>query len=161
MTRLKTQATAYAIALASGAIEVTDVIRWADKQIETIEQPDWELCQVSLSRGRLKDDVVRLLRNIRGGADRQQAMRAALRMIAPALGSDVERSSEIARFLFDQAAYKDNIDDGPLRDVCVWAWDALDLARDGIVQESYADVITRFRQAIEDAILRMGDAEAG
>jgi hypothetical protein len=66
------------------------------------------------------------------------------------LKGDVGRAGQIASGLY-QLALADDIQDSPLRDIAWWAWDALDLAEAGIIQESREQVVSQMANALDRA----------
>jgi len=67
--RLKTEAEALAVALDVGAINVSDVIAWADAVIDTEEHPHWSICEVATVGTKYPPDVANALREVPGEAD--------------------------------------------------------------------------------------------
>jgi hypothetical protein len=152
MHSLKSEAEAFAIALEAGASDVGDVVKWADRQIECIDHPDWSLCEVSLSRSKRPDDVARLLRRIPGSVDTSSMIRIVLELMKKKLISDPLLAGPITKTLFHMAAYDDLIDDPAMKAVSLWAWDALDLAEGGYTNETPQHVVRHLIDAIDQAL---------
>lgn len=153
MSQLKDEAEAFAIALESTAADVNEVVAWADNQIAFLDHPDWTLCEIALAGKKSPSEVADLLHRIPGTSDLQSVMRTLLHLMKEKLVSNPSRADQIAKKLFLMAAYDGVIDDPALKNICLWGWDALDLADQG-VQETRDQVISELVKGIECALLQ-------
>ena len=153
-SHFRDEAEALAIALEIGAVEVDEVIDWADAQIAVQEAPHWALCEVATSRGKRARDVVAELRQLPGGADPRGVQSLLVQLMAHKLKGDGARShaSAFSLYLYE-LAHANQIDDPELREIGWWAWDALDLAVEGCIAETPAQVIERMRDVLNRVAL--------
>jgi hypothetical protein len=128
-------------------------VRWADRQIELSDIPLSSLCDVAMASSRFPQDVARMLRSIPGDCDFAGAVRLTLGYMLDALRESTSDPRGIARALFDMAIACD-LPDGDLKHHSFGYWDAIDLARDGVTQESesgiVADMIRRIETFLDD-----------
>ncbi|PFY68967.1 hypothetical protein COL46_18835 [Bacillus toyonensis] len=70
MVNIKIIAEVLRIGLQIGLFSKTEVIKWADHTIETLDRPSFEIIEVSLSSNDKLVDVVSKLKNIKGTYDK-------------------------------------------------------------------------------------------
>jgi hypothetical protein len=155
MPQLRDEAEALATGLEIGACDVAEVIAWSDAQLLREDPPPAALCDVSLSHDRYPQDVARLLRQLAGAPDKQRVGRLLVTMVDAKMRSDPGRADQVALWLYHMTAANE-IEDPALMKIGWWAWDALDLAEAGQIQESREQVIGQMSAALHQAA---GDAD--
>lgn len=150
MSQQRDEAEALVIALEIGACDIAEVIAWSDAQLLREDPPSAALCEASLSQDRYPQDVAGLLRQLPGAPDKPRVARLLVTLVDAKLRDDRSRAYQIAWALY-QMALADEIEDPRLKEFSWWAWDALDLAEAGILEESREQVIDRMSAALHDA----------
>jgi len=145
--KIRTQAEAFASALELGAVVVDRVVEWADAIIEREDHPHWSICELATCGREYPPDVANRLRKVPGVPDIAASKVLVLQMLRDSLTRDPRCASQIAHCLFDLAT-ADEIADPELKGLAWWAWDALDLADAGMIQETRADVVDRMLSAL-------------
>lgn len=150
INEIRTQAEALASALELGAVVVDQVVAWADAIIEREDHPHWALCELATCGREYPPDVVHRLREVPGVPDVAVSRGLVLQMLCDSLTRDPRCASRIAHCLYD-LAMADEIADPELKALAWWAWDALDLADAGMIQETRADVVGKMQSALTSA----------
>ena len=150
MPPLRDEAEALAIALEIAAVDVDEVIDWADAMIAVEDKPHWALCNVATSRGKYPQDVASELRQLPDCADPVVVRSLLVQLIARKLRHDESRAYQLASALYRMASANE-IDDPELRELAWRAWDALDLAANRSIAETPAQVIERMRDILDRA----------
>ena len=144
---LKLEAGALEIALNWDFIELNDVIRWADRQIEPVPLPDDNLIRLSLAKS--KGDAMTLLKDILGPFDEWRVLKSFLKkfsnleVLEPKLASKI--SGLIYRKLSLSAACPAQNEFGNFWSLC----DDIDLAIDGITGDPNkisAEILNEIKQ---------------
>src|SRR5258708_38257213 len=99
MLPLRDEAEALATALEIAAIDVDEVVDWADVQIAAQEEPHWALCNVATSRGKYPQDVASELRQLPDRADPAVVRSLLVQLIARKLKHDESRAYQLASAL--------------------------------------------------------------
>jgi hypothetical protein len=149
---LRTQADAMRTALRIGAMSVEDVVAWARTIIVETDHPHWSVCELALCSDRYPPDLNEFLSEVPGSGDPIAASAIVVRLLSDSLWARPDRADQIARSLHDLAVAGD-LDASPLRDVAWWAWDALDLADAGVIEQTRADVIAMMHGAFQKAVV--------
>lgn len=147
---LKNEAEVFAVALEVGAVSVGDIVEWADAVIEKQEHPHWSICELATMGASYEPDVVHALREVPGTADGVWVRSELVRRLAQGLAEDASRADRIASALY-QLALAGQLPEGPLLSLAWWAWDALDLADQRMVEETREDVIAKMVVALNEA----------
>jgi hypothetical protein len=150
MPQLRDEAEALATGLEIGACDVAEVIAWSDAQLLREDPPPAALCDVSVSQERYPQDVAGLLRQLPGVPDKRTAGRLLLTLIDAKLAKDPSRGYQIALALY-RMALADEIEDPRVKEIGWWAWDALDLADAGHIQETREHIIEQMSAALHQA----------
>lgn len=160
INEIRTQAEAFASALQVGAVAVDDVVAWADAIIEREDHPHWAICELASCRREYPPDVVRRLRDVPGVADIATSRGLVLRILSDSLSRDPRCADQVARSLFD-LAMADEIVDPELKTLAWWAWDALDLADAGMIEETRNEIVDMMRRAIDPALWDAAPGQSG
>ena len=120
------------------------------RQILNEHTPSGALCEVSLSLARYAQDVAGLLRQLPGSPNMRDANRLLLALLDGRLRGDADLADRVASALF-QMAIANEIESEDLRRIGLWAWDALDLADEGHIEESRDQVVTVMAEALNRA----------
>lgn len=150
MSRMRNEAEALARALEFSLRDVPDVIAWADAQILREDRPSEALCDVSLARGRHPLDVAGMLRRFPGAPDNPEVARLLLSLMRDRLSREEAWADRVAWMLY-QMELAGELENPHLRWVSRWAWDALDLADSGYVEESRESIIRQMVDALDEA----------
>jgi hypothetical protein len=153
MSDLRDEAEALAQALQLGVCDVAEVIAWADAQILREDLPSGALCDVSLARDRHPFDVAGLLREFPGTPARSNVSRLLVTLLDHRLKVAAGRPDRIAKALYEMA-FAHEIEDPQLSEIAYWAWDALDLAEAGYIQEAWEEVVDKMSAALDRAAER-------
>ncbi len=151
MAALRDEAEALAIALTIGAVDVDEVIEWADAHIAALIAPHWALCEVATSRGQYPIDVAARLRELPGRADLAVSRRLVIALTARKLARDPSRANQFAVALYHMALAGE-IDAPELERLAWWAWDALDLAASGMIEETPDQIVASMTEALDQAL---------
>src|SRR5262249_27851149 len=135
MSGLRDEAEALAGALEFGLCDVAEVIAWSDAQLLREDPLPGALCEVSLAYDRYPQDVAGLLRQCPGTPAKSNVSLLLVTLLDHRLKGDPGRAYQVASALY-QMALAEEIEDPHLREIAWWAWDALDLAEAGHIQES-------------------------
>lgn len=138
---LRTEAESVAIALEISLFDVAAAVRWADRQIEQADVPHIAICDVALAASKHPQDVAFMLRQVPGECDHPQAVRLVLRYALAALEERERDPRQIAHGLFDLAC-ADDLPESDLKHHAWGYWDALDLARDGYVDQTEEQIVS-------------------
>jgi hypothetical protein len=149
MASLRTEAESLAIALELSLLRVADAVRWADHQIELSDIPPSSLCDVAMASSKFPQDVAHMLRSVPGDCDYIGAVRLTLGYAQRALKESTSDPPDVARALFDMAMAGD-LPDGNLKYHAFGYWDAIDLARDGAIEQSEAEIVADMAQRIQE-----------
>ncbi len=150
---LKNEAEVLAAALEVGAVSVSDVVAWADAVIAAEEHPHWSVCELAMMGASYDPDVVHGLREVPGVADEVWVRDELVRRLAQGLAEDHTRAERIASALY-QLALANKLPEGALLSLAWWAWDALDLADQRMVQETRDEVVAKMLAGLNDAALK-------
>jgi hypothetical protein len=150
VSELRDEAEALAEALEFGICDVAEVIAWTDAQILREDPPIGALCEVSLAHDRYPQDVAGMLRQCPGTPAKSNVSRLLVTLLDDRLKGDSGRASQIASALY-QMAFAEKIEDPHLREIAWWAWDALDLADAGHIQESRQQIVGQIADALDRA----------
>lgn len=150
MSGLRDEAEALAEALELGVCDVAEVIAWSDAQLLREDPPLGALCEVSLAHDRYPQDVAGMLRQCPGTPAKSNVSRLLVILLDDRLKVDTGRAYQIASALY-QMALAEEIDDPQLRESAWWAWDALDLAEAGHIQESRERIAGQMAHALDQA----------
>ena len=130
MMNTKTYAEILCTCLEFGLIPLSDVISWADKQIEQSSEPDITLIELSMA-GTLDIPVVaKLLRDVPGELFLDQVYQGVFSCMRATLIDQPEAESGIVHALYKMAMAGD-IPDKAASSQMFWFYDALDLAKCG------------------------------
>lgn len=151
MSGRRDEAEALAEALELGVCDVAEVIAWSDAQILAEDPPPGALCEVSLASDRHPRDVASLLRQCPGTPARSNVSRLLVALLDRRLKGDGGRADQIASALF-QMALSEEIEDPHLEGIALWAYDALDLAEAGYIQESREQIVGQMADALGQAV---------
>lgn len=151
MSRLRDEALALAGALEFGLLDVAEIITWADARLLQAERPPAMLCEVSLSRGRDPRDVAAILRRFPGTADNSTVTRLLIALLRDRLDADPGGVGRVAEVLY-RLALAEAIESPRLSEVALWAWDALDLAEAGYLDESQEQIIRTMRDVLNETV---------
>ncbi|WP_437963014.1 hypothetical protein WME76_48315 (plasmid) [Sorangium sp. So ce119] len=147
----RTRAEAFLLALDVGAASVDEVVNWALKVIQEVDHPHWSFCELALCSMKYPRDLAEYLRAVPGVPDVKLARLRVLEMLSDVLAEHPERAEQIARSLYHLAISGD-LDDPAVGEVAWWAWDALDLAAQGAIEQTRDDVVSQMRSALAEAI---------
>lgn len=147
---LKNEAEVLALALQIGAVSVSDVVAWADAVIAAEEHPHWSLCELATMSASYEPDVVHALREVPGVVDEAWVRGELVHRLAEGLAEDHTRADRIASALY-QLAVANALPEGELLSLAWWAWDALDLADQRIVEDTRDQVVAKMIVALNDA----------
>lgn len=150
-TNLRNRAEALAVGLEIGSTSVDDVVAWADSVIAAEEHPHWSLCEIATMGKSYEPDVARALREVPGELDEAWVRQEVIRQLARGLAEDRSRADKIASALYN-LAMAEELPDEELRSIAWWAWDALSLADDGIVEETRDQVVDKMLDALRTAV---------
>jgi len=150
MSQTRNEAEALARALEFGLLDVPDVIAWADAQILREDRPSEALCDLSLARGPYPVDGAGMLRRFPGTPNSPVAARLLLSLMKERLKHEVACADRIAGMLY-RMALADEIEDPSLREISRWAWDELDLAEFGDIEESREEIVRQMVDALAAA----------
>jgi hypothetical protein len=81
MVNIKITAEVFRIGLQIGLFSKTEVIKWADHTIETLDSPSNEIIEVSLSSNDKLVDIVSKLKNIKGTYDKKLPVKIILGLL--------------------------------------------------------------------------------
>src|SRR5690606_6908280 len=140
LPNVKSRAEALAVALEVGAAGVDDVVAWAEGVIDAEVHPHWSVCELATMSRSYEPDVIRALREVPGEPDEAWVRKEVIRQLHRGLAEDRSRADQIASVLYD-LAMAEELPDEALRSVAWWAWDALSLADDRLVEETRDQVI--------------------
>jgi hypothetical protein len=146
----RTEAEVLALAIEIGALSVADAVAWADNVIEREEHPHGSICEVAVSARKYEPDVVAALREVPGEVDEGEVKRRLVRVLSDGLERDRARADQIARSLY-QLALANQVDSERLRNTAAWAWDGLDLADAGMIEQTREQVIDEMIAALREA----------
>jgi hypothetical protein len=147
---LRTQAEAMRIAIEIGAVSVEQVVDWARTIVAASDQPHWSICELATCPDRYPPDLNEFLLAVPGSPDLLAARAIVVRMLSDTLWANPNRADQVARSLYDLAVAGD-LEDSPLREIAWWAWDALDLADSGMIEQTRADVVAQMHAAFQKA----------
>jgi hypothetical protein len=150
MLGLRDEAEALAEALEFGVCDVAEVIAWSDAQLLRGDPPLGALCEVSLAHDCPPQDVAGMLRQCPGAPAKLNVSRLLVTLLAHRLNGDTGRADRIASALY-QMALAGEIEDPHLGEIAWSAWDALDLAEAGHIQESREQVVGQMADALDRA----------
>jgi len=150
MSQLRDEAEALAKALEIGICDVAEVIAWSDAQILREDSPPVALCEVSVSHDRYPQDVAGMLRQCPGAPCKPRIQRLLVSLVREKLRCDSSHADRVASALY-QMAISDEIEDSNLKSMAWWAWDALDLADAGHIQESREQITSQMVAALDEA----------
>ncbi len=152
---LKNEAEVLAVALEVGAASVGDVVDWADAVIEKQEHPHWSICELATMGSSYEPDVVRALREVPGTADGVWVRSELLRRLEEELTEDASRADRIASALYRLAlAYE--LPEESLHSLAWWAWHALDLADQRMIEETSEEIVAIMVQILREAASMSG-----
>lgn len=100
MLSLKDEAEIYRIGLITGLFVKNDVISWADKIIETQENIEYEIIEVSLLGSSSKTDIASKLFEVKGTPDRQHILNLFLGLCSNSYNSNKFTTDDICSFLY-------------------------------------------------------------
>jgi hypothetical protein len=152
----RNQAEALAIGLEIGATSVAEVVAWADSVITAEERPHWSVCELATMSKSYEPDVANALREVPGELDAIWVRKEVVRMLARGLAADRRRADQIASALYN-LAMAENLPTAELRSVAWWAWDALSLADEGVIQETRDQIVNEMLDALQGAAERQPD----
>jgi hypothetical protein len=148
---LRTQAEAFQTALQIGAASVDDVVTWARGVVAKTEHPHWSICELAICSGKYPPDLKEFLTEVPGSLDPLRARAIVIRMLSDSLREYPDRANQIAQSLYHLASDGD-LDDSPLHAIAWWAWDALDLADDGLIAETRTDILLKMQAAFDEVV---------
>jgi hypothetical protein len=143
-------------ALEIGALSVEDAVAWADGVISREDHPDSSICEVAMAGRKYPQDLVSLLREVPGRFDETEVRGKVLRILAEGLQQDRRRADQVAHCLY-QLALAGDVDDQRLHRIAWWAWDGLDLADAGLIQQTREQVIDELVAALHEAAQEVSD----
>ncbi|MQR94402.1 hypothetical protein [Fictibacillus phosphorivorans] len=96
---IKVQAEIYRVGLFIGFFQVKNVIEWADQLIETLDQPPYEILEISLSSHSTRATMCSKLTDVKGECDERLPIQGVLSLLHNELiqTSDV---SEICTYMY-------------------------------------------------------------
>ena len=93
-------ASVFETGLMLGVIKRQDVVRWADRRLESMQSPpDW-LIDLSLSQNLHVLDVISLLKRVSAGADRLDTCKALLALFPPLQPRTFDKAEKVAKQLY-------------------------------------------------------------
>ena len=131
----KEQALAYVNALEVGAIEVGEIVSWADSIIEIEEKPQIEFIELAMVK--TQSDAVTWLNKIAVGASIEESVRRLFGIYEGALENEKCTYEDIARQLFFMASRDERV--GQFTELFGY-WNDLDLAEMGGWRGSLVEV---------------------
>jgi hypothetical protein len=156
MSQLRDEAEALAIALEIGICDVAESIAWSDAKILREDSPPAALCEVAVSHNRYPQDLAGLLRQCPGTPVNSRVQQLLVLLLREKLNRDPGSADKVASALY-QMALSEEIEDEQLKSMAWWAWDALDLADAGHIQESREQITKQMAATLEEAA-HLGDA---
>lgn len=160
-TNLRNGAEARAVGLEIGATGVADVVAWADGIIAAAERPHWSVCELATMGRSYELDVIQALGEVLVELDEAWVRQEVVRQLARGLAEDRLRADKIASALYNLAynlAMADGLPDEELLSIARWAWDALSLAGEGMVEDTREQVIDTMLDAPRVATASAGGA---
>jgi hypothetical protein len=148
MNDLRTQAEIFAVGLEFGLIDVSEVVVWADRNIESLDDPPLALLDVSMASRANNLDVANFLRQLTGEPNSDDLLRGIIRMVSDSLRTERRTPEEIARLLF-LMALDETLPDGDLRKHAYGFDDAFDLAAAGYIEESREELIVQMHAVLD------------
>jgi len=109
MLLLKDEAEIYRIGLIIGYFKKKDIINWADKVIETKENIEYEIIEVSLLENSSKADIVSKLREVKGILNEQLIINVLLGLLSYGYNSNKLSADEICTLLYHLVSNKIDI----------------------------------------------------
>lgn len=97
---LKINAEVFRLGLLIGYHSVQDVVKWADKQIEELEKPPYEIIEVSLSSNEKPVDVCSKLNLVIGEIDDELTIKIMLGLLNDSLYKTEKSSADISNMLY-------------------------------------------------------------
>ena len=143
--RIKTEADALRIGLSTGIYTVADVIRWADRLIETRNAPHPAIFALSLAVNEPSANVVSRLFDVPGEAEHTEVLRFLLRDLHRRLDDDPSSAEWIAQSLYRLASSTDWPED-ELGAEALYLDDAFELLRTSIYRGSHDDAVSDLRE---------------
>lgn len=111
------------------------------------------MCELATMGASYEPDVARALREVPGIVDETRVRDELVRRLARSLVEDRTRADRIASALY-QLALANELPDENLRAVAWWAWDALDLADQRMVQETRDQIADSMLVALNEVASR-------
>lgn len=139
---LRDEAEALAIALEIGFASIEDVIDWADAKIVALDQPPYELIEVSCAGRQAVPDVAHALRAIAGTPDVAAASKIVIARMAAALDRGSTTAEKVARALY-RMSLNGHVPEASAEGAMVGLDDAFDLAHGGTygsIEDAESDV---------------------
>ena len=97
---LKINAEVFRLGLLIGYHSVQDVVKWADKQIEELEKPPYEIIEVSLSSNQKPVDVCSKLKLVIGEIDDELPIKIMLGLLNDSLYKTEKSTADISYMLY-------------------------------------------------------------
>lgn len=101
MVNIKIIAEVFRIGLQIGLFSKTEVIKWADHTIETLDSPSIEIIEVALSSNDKLVDIVSKLKNIKGTYDKKLPVKIILGLLWKAFMINEENVLKIQPYISD------------------------------------------------------------
>ncbi|HDR7707804.1 TPA: hypothetical protein QCX91_005525 [Bacillus thuringiensis] len=101
MVNIKVIAEVLRIGLQIGLFSKTEVIKWADHKIETLDSPSIEIIEVALSSNDKLVDIVSKLKNIKGTYDKKLPVKIILGLLCKEFMINEENVLKIQPFISD------------------------------------------------------------
>lgn len=105
MVNIKVIAEVLRIGLQIGLFSKTEVIKWADRTIETLDSPSIEIIEVSLSSNDKLVDIVSKLKNIKGTYDKKLPVKIILGLLWEQFMINEENVLKIKPFISNLVYY--------------------------------------------------------
>ena len=109
MLFLKDEAEIFRIGLIIGYFTKDDVINWADRIIETNENVEYEIIEISLLSNSSKADIASKLREVKGILNEQLIINVLLGLLSYGYNSNKFSEDEICTFLYHLVSNKIDI----------------------------------------------------
>jgi len=137
---IELEAAELALALEWGYTNLAEVVKWADEKIESDDTADINLIEISFTKN--APEALTLLRTFSKNADEWIVLRHFFNRFSSVESMSFSDSQKLAKHLFMKVI---DADDFP-KDMAVFFshWDAIDLAKDGIIGKSADDAIREF-----------------
>ena len=148
MAQLRDEAEALALGLEVGAVGRHEVTCWADAKVLQQDSPHWTLCDVAVAAVAYPQDLAGLLRSIPGETSPSSAIRLLIQLLVVKWDRGSLPPKELASVL---GQLWPRLENQRLQGLASYAWDALDLAEEGLIEQSSAEIVRDLDAALHEA----------